>query len=556
VNVHEPAAWTALRDAGLVQGAAPAAALEAPWYVRLMLGVAGWIAALFLLGFVAAGMAWLIESEWGCVVGGLLGSGAAWLLLRKLGHNEFAAQFALAVSFAGQALFAYGVFGLLQGSPDSPAVRPTVWLVLALQQAALVALMPSATHRLWSGFAAAAAATLALRAGGGAFLAPGLLLGAAAWAWLNEYRWPRFGPVLRPAAFGVVLALVLFELAAGMLRPATGFDVDPAGRRLYGQLLSGAVLLGVVWVLLRRAGATLPGRAAAVGLAGTAVMVLVSLEAPGIAAGLCILVLGFAHGNRALAGLGGAALLLYAGGYYYELDLTLLAKSQVLAATGGVLLALRWVLLRWLGPPSSPRRHPGIRAANFRDPLPAGEKAPKVIDPRPRIVIGMAGALLVLAAVNASIVGKERLLAAGRVVYLELAPVDPRSLMQGDYMALNYQSANEIAAVLPQHAAGRPGAGEPVSADGRAVVRLDERSVASFVRLDDDRPLAADEALLRYRVRAGRLKFASDAFYFQEGTAEAYQAARYGRYRVADDGELLLTSLHDEHLNRLPVGSP
>ncbi|MCU0989763.1 MAG: GDYXXLXY domain-containing protein [Xanthomonadales bacterium] len=313
---------------------------------------------------------------------------------------------------------------------------------------------------------------------------------------------------------------MLFELAAGMLRPATGFDVDPAGRRLYGQLLSGAVLLGVVWVLLRRAGATLPGRAAAVGLAGTAVMVLVSLEAPGIAAGLCILVLGFAHGNRALAGLGGAALLLYAGGYYYELDLTLLAKSQVLAATGGVLLALRWVLLRWLGPPSSPRRHPGIRAANFRDPLPAGEKAPKVIDPRPRIVIGMAGALLVLAAVNASIVGKERLLA------------------------------------LPQHAAGRPGAGEPVSADGRAVVRLDERSVASFVRLDDDRPLAADEALLRYRVRAGRLKFASDAFYFQEGTAEAYQAARYGRYRVADDGELLLTSLHDEHLNRLPVGSP
>jgi uncharacterized membrane-anchored protein len=67
--------------------------------------------------------------------------------------------------------------------------------------------------------------------------------------------------------------------------------------------------------------------------------------------------------------------------------------------------------------------------------------------------------------------------------------------------------------------------------------------------------LADNEAYLRYRVRAGRLKFASDAFFFQEGTAGAYENARYGRYRVADDGELLLTSLHDEHLNQLPIGS-
>jgi uncharacterized membrane protein len=108
------------------------------------------------------------------------------------------------------------------------------------------------------------------------------------------------------------------------------------------------MLLGVVWTLLRRSGASLSGRTAVTVLAGAALMVLVSLEAPGIAAGLCILLLGFAHGNAVLTGLGGAALLLYAGGYYYELDVTLLVKSQVLAATGAVLLALRWLLLRWL----------------------------------------------------------------------------------------------------------------------------------------------------------------------------------------------------------------
>jgi uncharacterized membrane-anchored protein len=164
-----------------------------------------------------------------------------------------------------------------------------------------------------------------------------------------------------------------------------------------------------------------------------------------------------------------------------------------------------------------------------------------------RGAIALLTAVAALAAVNFSIAGKERLLAEGRVVYLELAPVDPRSIMQGDYMQLNYQIAVEISRLLP----------EPAPGDGRVVVTLDPRSVASFARLDQaaagSPPLTADEAYLRYRVRAGRLKFASDAFFFQEGTAEAYASARYGRYRVADDGDLLLTSLHDENLSQLPA---
>src|SRR6185436_18060197 len=49
---------------------------------------------------------------------------------------------------------------------------------------------------------------------------------------------------------------------------------------------------------------------------------------------------------------------------------------------------------------------------------------------RPLIV---AGLVLVLGAVNWSIWGKERIKASGAVVYLDLAPLDPRSIMQGDY---------------------------------------------------------------------------------------------------------------------------
>ena len=44
--------------------------------------------------------------------------------------------------------------------------------------------------------------------------------------------------------------------------------------------------------------------------------------------------------------------------------------------------------------------------------------------------------ILLLVYFNGSILSKEDLLKNGKLILLELAPVDPRSLMQGDYMSL------------------------------------------------------------------------------------------------------------------------
>ena len=61
-----------------------------------------------------------------------------------------------------------------------------------------------------------------------------------------------------------------------------------------------------------------------------------------------------------------------------------------------------------------------------------------------RKALVIAAGVLLLAAVNWGIYSRERLLASGRVVMLELAPVDPRSLMQGDYMALRFALAESL----------------------------------------------------------------------------------------------------------------
>lgn len=158
--------------------------------------------------------------------------------------------------------------------------------------------------------------------------------------------------------------------------------------------------------------------------------------------------------------------------------------------------------------------------------------------------------LLILAFVGWSIAAKERLLREGRMVYLELAPVDPRSIMQGDYMALNYVAAGAIRARLPRKENARWG-NEVAARDGRALMAVDEQGVARFVSLDKGAEAAPDQVHMRYRIRNDRLKFASNAFFFQEGTAADYERARYGRFAVADDGEILLVALHDENLEQL-----
>ena len=154
------------------------------------------------------------------------------------------------------------------------------------------------------------------------------------------------------------------------------------------------------------------------------------------------------------------------------------------------------------------------------------------------IVVLAAAALLV--AVNLVIAARERLLEEGRVVLLELAPVDPRSLMQGDYMALRFKAARD----------GFPSV-STASGDGRVVLALDPRGVATFVRLDDGAALAADEVRIRYRVRHGAPKFATNGYFFEEGRAQDFTKARYGEFRVAADGEAILTGLRDEALKSL-----
>ncbi|HEX8258406.1 MAG TPA: DUF4401 domain-containing protein [Allosphingosinicella sp.] len=341
------ALWVRLGAENLVEGGYPARGQpQSPWYVRAMLGFAGWIGALFLIGFVGAAFASVLDDGPSATIAGAACCGAAFALFRSFDEQVFVEQFALALSLAGQMLLVVGLAQLFQ--PD----RPGFYLAVAATQAALALAVPNFLHRVLATTGAAIALALAVhRLSLHGFAAP-LLCVSVAWLWLQPTRWAGSGGLWRPVGYGLVLALLLVETFR-LFGVETWFergDEAPSWIMVHGpaigQALAGAALVWVAVALSRREGFA-PASRTALSAAGAALLIgLLSLSAPGLASALLILLLGFAAGNRILMALGILSLLGFVAHFYYSLHATLIEKAAILAVTGLCLLAAHLFLRR------------------------------------------------------------------------------------------------------------------------------------------------------------------------------------------------------------------
>jgi len=141
------------------------------------------------------------------------------------------------------------------------------------------------------------------------------------------------------------------------------------------------------------------------------------------------------------------------------------------------------------------------------------------------VLVAVVAGVLILALLNGHIVQKERVIEKGRAVLLSLAPRDPRSLMQGDYVALRFALPNEVR--------------DQVDRSDIIVLKVGENNVAHFERKDEaNSALQPDEVRFRYRLPNG--------FFFEEGLGEDYVLALYGEFRVVDNGDAVLVLLRDK----------
>lgn len=146
----------------------------------------------------------------------------------------------------------------------------------------------------------------------------------------------------------------------------------------------------------------------------------------------------------------------------------------------------------------------------------------------------------VLWVAQSAIQKNQEVLDGGTTFFLKLAPVDPRSLMQGDYMVLGY--------ALPREESFREVMQE-VPTRGQVVLTLDEQKVGSFQRLHDaEGSVKEGEVLLNYRKWRRGYRFGIESFFFQEGFGEAYEAAEYAEIKVSSEGEAVLVDLRGKDL--------
>lgn len=242
--------------------------------------------------------------------------------------------------------------------------------------------------------------------------------------------------------------------------------------------------------------------------------------------GAALLILSFCVESRrnGLATFASFAAAWMIGALYYTLMWPLEKKALLLVAVGLALTLLgRYAIEKTQAP---------------ADPKPLAQAVPRLLNMQTRAGFLLCG-VLVLGIANVAIWQKENIIRTGTAVYVELAPIDPRSLLQGDYMRLSFllptRSIQSGLSTLPPQVVGH----------------VDKRGVAQLVRLHDGSSLAKEELVIDIVRRHGSWTLVTDAWYFKEGESERWSKARYGEFRVAPDGKALLVGLRGPKLEDL-----
>ena len=248
--------------------------------------------------------------------------------------------------------------------------------------------------------------------------------------------------------------------------------------------------------------------------------------------------------NRYLFFIALAALIINLAIYYYWLSIPLLYKAFLLLFFG-VIFALSAIYLH--------RKHQEETksAVNF------------VGVSKIKPMIALCTLFFMLLPLNYKVWQFENVLATGKPVVLEIAPVDPRSLMQGDYMSLSYAILTDLTDIRAQlnesNTEVETSDDDDVIQKQRpkrlyALIHQNEQGIATLCRVESRIPTDFFDCVPDVYLpinNAGRMpKLPSQEYFFAEGKGQYYAQAEYAEYRFKD-GILLLARLLDKDLKPL-----
>lgn len=139
----------------------------------------------------------------------------------------------------------------------------------------------------------------------------------------------------------------------------------------------------------------------------------------------------------------------------------------------------------------------------------------------------------------------QRALQTAQTVYLKIEPVDPRALLSGDYMQLNYDFERPYLAEQGQALVLQVGENKVLYLPNEAEDEAQTTQAPATQADTPQRPQTVRIKTLRASYRVPH------QFYFQEGTGKKYENAVYAKAAVLPNGSILLLGLTDKNFNLL-----
>jgi hypothetical protein len=335
------ALWMKLEKNDLVQGDMPAMDLvKSPWYIKMLLAISGWLGAIFLLGFFVAVFSVLLGVSTVSFFMSLPLLLIGYYILRAP-NNEFYEHLGLAISLAGQMLF---VVSIIEWESAE-----LIWLTVGIFQLILTYIMPSFLHRISSSFFAVLSSSASLAIIGMPHILGSFLIFPIAWICLHEFSFVGQYKRMKGLMYGLVISLLLLKCSHLFITDLTNVLLSEKGALITipswaSYLIYILAVIFCAWQLLSSNLLTIQPKFTKVILLFTLILGIATCEAQGIGAGLVVLVLGFAHSNRILLGLGVISLLVYSSSYYYLMEETLLFKSGILLGIAVLMLTSRLLM--------------------------------------------------------------------------------------------------------------------------------------------------------------------------------------------------------------------
>lgn len=334
----------------------PQPPLQPPWYLSILQGFAGWVAAWFLLGFMASFLALLFDER---INQGIVVIGAVFVALGVALDRQQQQQV-----FVQQLAFVFGVSGLLAVGWGLAEIfdyrNELAWFICFGLVLCLHTLLIN--NRL----------SVFLNGLGIAFCISGLLY---LWHWLtimplimlllailfclNRVR----QGVHYSRCVTLAYAFVSWTLLAQGVLSLGGEDWDLFSETL-GSLsiwswllpwsLSLLASLVLVRTLLLQQGIALNSPAAFSAIAAVVVIGILAVPLSGLSSAMLFILLGLQLRDKLMTALAIFSIPLFISAYYYSLTVSLLEKSLLLTALGALLLLARWALSRYLPTSSEP----------------------------------------------------------------------------------------------------------------------------------------------------------------------------------------------------------